>query len=266
MLPEGQITAANDIKEHRRHVADMVDYYASTASAYNSWHGDLQAKGPHNFAVEQLVKLVKERRYENVLDVCCGTGRAVKACLDNNINARGIDISQELIDEGVRAWNIQPDRFTCGDATDLPFPDQSFDVTCVLGALHHSAIPSRIVEEMIRVTRHGIVISDEGNHLHGGVKTILQSLGIFQIVYRLIFRRPPRTTRKATISAEDGPAYDFSINEVLPLIYSHFPNVRSFQFYRWRNFQLASPRLPLLFARNVVLVAESKNSIRPDAA
>jgi ubiquinone/menaquinone biosynthesis C-methylase UbiE len=254
------MAAPDEINEHQRHVADMVDYYASTASAYNSWHGDLRAKGSHNFAVARLVSLVKDRAYENLLDVCCGTGRAVKICLENNINARGIDISQELIDEGVREWNIPPDRFTRGDATELPFPDESFDVSCVLGALHHSAIPFRIVEEMIRVTRHAVVISDEGNHLHGGVKTILQKLGIFRLIYRLIFRRPPRTTRRATISAEDGPAYDFSTNEVLPLIRSHFRAVRTYQFYRWRNFQLVSSRLPLLFARNVVVIAHSKRS------
>jgi ubiquinone/menaquinone biosynthesis C-methylase UbiE len=254
------MTAPDEITEHRRHVTDMVDYYARTASAYNSWHGDLRAKGSHNFAVAHLVKLMKGRGYKSLLDVCCGTGRAVKICLENGIDARGVDISQELINEGIREWNLPPDRFVRGDATELPFPDQSFDVSCVLGALHHSAIPLRIVEEMIRVTRHAIVISDEGNHLHRGIKTILQKLGIFSLVYRLIFRRSPRTARRATISAEDGPAYDFSINEVLPLIRSHFQEVRTYQFYRWRNFQAVSPRLPLLFARNVVVVADSKQS------
>lgn len=251
----------DEIDEHRRHIADMVEYYARTATAYNEWHGNLQVKGAHNFAVSKLVNLVKARNYERVLDVCCGTGRAVKVCLENDIDAQGVDISQELINEGIRRWSLPADRLTCADATQLPFPDKHFDVSCVLGALHHSALPFKIIEEMIRVTRHAIVVSDEGNHWHRGVKTILQKLKIFSLVYRLIFRRAPRVTRRITISAEDGPAYDFSANEILPTIKKNFSDVRTYQFYRCHNFNLVSSRLPLLFARNVVVIADERRLV-----
>jgi ubiquinone/menaquinone biosynthesis C-methylase UbiE len=250
----------DETKEHQRHIADMVDYYARTAPAYNRWHSDLQVKGPHNYAVSCLMSLVRRQNYRSVLDVCCGTGRAVKMCLENGIDAHGVDISQELINEGIRAWNLPADRFTRADATQLPFPDKHFDVSCVLGGLHHSAVPGRIVEEMIRVTRHAIIISDEGNHLHGGIKTILQRLRIFPLVYRIIFRRAPRTVRRATFSAEDGPAYTFSTNEIVPLVKANFQNVQRYQFYRCLKFHVVSSRLPLLFARNVVLIADSRNS------
>lgn len=248
----------DETDEHRRHVADMVDYYARTATAYNKWHSDLQAKGSHNFAVAKLVNLVKTRNYDRVLDVCCGTGRAVKICLDNEIDVQGMDISQELIDEGVRTWNLPAGRFTCADATQLPFPNNYFDVSCVLGGLHHSALPFRIIEEMIRVTRRAIVISDEGNHWHRGLKTILQKLKIFSLVYRFIFRRAPRITRRTTMSAQDGPAYDFSTNEILPIIKRNFNDVRTYQFYRFHNFNVVSRWFPLLFARNVVVIAEKR--------
>lgn len=253
----------NATNEHERHVASMVGYYARTAAAYNSWHADLKAKGPHNFAVRGLIALVKDRNHKTVLDVCCGTGRALKVCLDQGIDAHGVDVSQELIDQGVREWNLPPNRFTCGDATKLPFPDESFDVSCVLGALHHCAIPHRIVEEMIRVTRHAIIISDEGNHLHLGIKTILQKLGLFELVYRLAFRRPPRTERRAVNSSEDGPAYIFSTNEILPLITSRFHACQTYQFYRLGDFQVASRYFPRLFARNLVVIAESKRGTLP---
>jgi ubiquinone/menaquinone biosynthesis C-methylase UbiE len=247
-----------ELDEHRRHLADMVEYYARTATTYNAWHGNLQARGAHNFAVEKLVSLVKTHNYNRVLDVCCGTGRAVKICLENGIDAQGVDISQELINEGIRTWNLPASRLTCADATQLPFPDEHFDVSCVLGALHHSALPFQVIEEMIRVTRHAIVVSDEGNHWHRGLKTILQKLRIFPLAYRLIFRRAPRVTRRSTISAEDGPAYDFSTNEILPTIMKNFSDVQTYQFYRFRNSNVVSSRLPLLFARNVVVIADKR--------
>jgi ubiquinone/menaquinone biosynthesis C-methylase UbiE len=244
--------------EHSRHIAEMVKYYASTASDYNHWHADLSVKGSHNFAVSHLLAVVKANGYKNVLDVCCGTGRATKACLEHGIEAHGVDISPELINEGIRQWGLPATALTCADATQLPFADKHFDVSCVLGALHHSAVPERIIEEMLRVTRHAMIISDSGNQLAGGVKTILQKLGLFNVVYRMIFHRAPRTTRRASVSATDGPAYVFSIEEVLPLVRARFNLIKTYQFYNLGSSEVVSGLLPRLFADRVVAVARSR--------
>jgi ubiquinone/menaquinone biosynthesis C-methylase UbiE len=246
---------AGDSDEHNRHIAEMVKYYANSASNYNSWHADLSVKGSHNFAVSHLLALTKAKGYKTVLDVCCGTGRATKACLEHGIEAHGVDISQELINEGIRQWGLPSTAFTCADATQLPFPDKHFDVSCVLGALHHCAVPERIIEEMLRVTRHGMVISDDGNRLAGGVKTILRTLGLFNLVYRAVFRRPPRTTRRTSVSATDGPAYVFSTEEILPLVRGRFKKIRTYQFYDLGRSEVVSPLLPRLFANRVVVIA-----------
>ena len=255
MPKPGQSTTCSD---HERHLSEMRKYYAATAGDYNAWHAYLSAKGVHNFAVRQLLSLVKSRGYRTVLDICCGTGRAVKACSERGVNVHGVDASQELINEGIRAWGLPASSFTCADATKLPFADQEFDVCCILGALHHSAIPEQIVQESIRVSRYALVISDEGNHLYGGVRQVLKKLGLFNLVYRLMFHRAPRTGRRVVISAQDGPAYAFSVEEVMPLVVASFRDVRTFQFYLAGGVEVVSAHLPRLCARNVVVTADTR--------
>jgi len=239
--------------EHKKHLPAMVRYYASTATKYNEWHADLSIDESHNFAVARLLELLKKNGHKTVLDVCCGTGRAMKACLEAGFDARGVDVSQELINEGIKQWGLPKDRFTCADATKLPFPDGHFDASCILGALHHCAIPENIVSEMLRVTRHMVVISDCGNRLSGGIKKVLLKLGLFNIVYRVIFRRPPRKGRRAITSDGDGHAFIFSVDEVMDMVKAEFPRVETHNFY-FRG-RVRAPFLPKLFATHVVLIA-----------
>ncbi len=44
------------------------------------------------------------------------------------------------------------------DATNLPFPDNTFDVVSVHDGLHHLSEPWKAVREMVRVAKKGIVI------------------------------------------------------------------------------------------------------------
>jgi len=244
-----------DAATHRSHLEQMVAYYAGTASSYNAWHCDPQDNSPHNSAVRETMALVKKLGARSLLDVCCGTGRAVKAALDAGINARGIDISRELLDVGVRQMGIPAARLDHGDATSLPYADRAFDVACIFGALHHSARPRAVVGEVLRVARLGVVMSDEGNHLSGGIKAILRQLGVFEPVYRAIFRRAPRERRRQSVSETDGPTFLFSIEEVIPLVRARFPHFKCLAFYRAGKWQVCSYRLPRLFARYGVVSA-----------
>jgi len=48
-----------------------------------------------------------------------------------------------------------------GDAHELPFQDQSFDVVASKQTLPHFADPTRAVAEMVRVARRGVIIQQE---------------------------------------------------------------------------------------------------------
>jgi ubiquinone/menaquinone biosynthesis C-methylase UbiE len=238
----------------------MVEYYGRTASHYNEWHLDPNDNSNHNRAVRVVLKLLAEAPGSKLLDVCCGTGRCLRAALDAKFDARGIDISPEMLQVAEQDLKIPRERLQCGDATRLPYPDNAFDFSCVLGALHHCAIPDAIVSEMARVTSRTIVISDEGNRLSNGVKSILIKLGLFNVVYRMIFRRAPRVGRKLVNSQEDGPAFDFTIEELLPRIKRDYKRVKCLTFYRIFGRDVSAYWFPRVFARQVVVIATDKRT------
>jgi ubiquinone/menaquinone biosynthesis C-methylase UbiE len=242
---------AENSKIHSEHISRMIDYYEKTGKMYNKWNFGL-SNYSHDHAVISLLKEMKNENLKSVLDVCCGTGRAVSEALKQGFEAQGIDISPGLIEEAINTHKIPKNRIHCGDATKLPFADKSFDATCILGALHHTAMPHTIIEEMIRVTRCLIVVSDSGNSFHGGIRTILMKLGIFTPVYRLLFRREPKTIRRQQVSEGDGPTFDFSIEEIVPDLAKQSSKMKFLTFYGKADNEFCSPHFPRLFANHVV--------------
>jgi SAM-dependent methyltransferase len=201
---------------------------------------------------------MEKTQSRTALDVCCGTGRGVRALLASGYDAKGLDFSPHLLEVGVRELGIPADRLQQGDATLLPYPDNSFDVSCILGALHHTAQPMQMISEMIRVTRNAIIVSDELNRLAGGVKQVLVHLGMFDFLYTTIFRRPPRRRKRSSISDTDGPTYVFSCEEVIPLLKQHFRDFRCLTFYRFGKLLFYSYKFPRLFATAGVITMVGK--------
>jgi ubiquinone/menaquinone biosynthesis C-methylase UbiE len=237
----------DDRSVHESHIPRMVAHYREAAKRYNSEHFGGEDYG-HNIAVHEMLAIMRATNSKTLLDVCCGTGRGVKAALENGFEAVGVDVSPDLLKCAHTQTGIPEERLRQADATQLPFADNSFDVACIFGALHHTAMPTQIVNEMIRVSRRAIVISDEGNHLHGGFKRILIKMGLFGLVYRLIFRRAPRQGRRQKTSEGDGPTFDFSIEEIIPLLKERFTHFKCLTNYKVGKFQIRSYRVPRLFA------------------
>ncbi len=49
---------------------------------------------------------------------------------------------------------------TIYDGRNFPFPDKSFDTTVAMLVLHHCGQPDRVLEEIMRVTRHRLIITE----------------------------------------------------------------------------------------------------------
>lgn len=191
-------------------VALQRAYYERTAADYDALH--LREDDEHHTALAWLAGLLHHHGATSVLDVGCGTGRALRYLARHcpDVRLTGIEPSEALRRQALDA-GMPAAQMLDGDATALPFADASFDVVCEFGVLHHIERPRRAVEEMLRVARLAVFISDD-NHFAAGsalgrrVKQGLHGLGLWPLAYRL------RTGGKGyRISEGDGLTYPYSV-------------------------------------------------------
>src|SRR3954471_2954453 len=83
---------------HEDHLSKMRGYYRRTAAQYNFLHCDASATDSHNCATKEILRLLGTDKRQTLLDVGCGTGRAIRAALDAGIEAEGIDLCPELLE------------------------------------------------------------------------------------------------------------------------------------------------------------------------
>ncbi len=92
-----------------------------------------------------------------MLDIACGAGQITVPAARKGIDVTGLDLAQNLVDaanerlksEGLSATVVQ------GDAEDLPFGDNEFDVTFSLIGAMFAPRPELVASEMVRVTKPG---------------------------------------------------------------------------------------------------------------
>lgn len=101
-------------------------------------------------------------RPDKVLDLCCGTGDLVidlARLAQSNLELTGVDYSQPMIEVATKKVKTLAGRrkisFTCGDATDLPFPDGYFDCIGISFAFRNltykNPLARRHIAEVLRV-------------------------------------------------------------------------------------------------------------------
>lgn len=193
------------------------DYYARTAGVYESLH--VQQDDEHFFALAWLASLIEHYGYRSVLDVGSGTGRGLHYLKGRFPDLRiiGVEPSLELRQIGHDA-GLGCSELIDGDATKLAFPDNSFDIVCEFGVLHHLKQPRQAIGEMLRVSKGGVFISDD-NHFASGSpgnrisKQLLKRLGLWKAAYWL--RTGGRGYR---ISEGDGLSYAYSVFDDIEFI------------------------------------------------
>jgi ubiquinone/menaquinone biosynthesis C-methylase UbiE len=91
-----------------------------------------------------------------ILDVAGGTGQLGRYLARDGATAVIVDLTDAMLAAGLRSV-LGEGRddvvFVRGDATNLPFPDDQFDVVVSRFALHHMDDPETAIEEMARVSR-----------------------------------------------------------------------------------------------------------------
>lgn len=138
---------------------DNESYYDEFAS----WYERKRGYGYHQLLDDLEVDLVREYGMgRDVLEVGCGTGLLLSRFDEFATSCKGIDISDGML-EAARARGLD---VTQGTATELPFGDEEFDVTCSFKVLPHVADIHKALAEMTRVTRVGGYVIAEFYNKH----------------------------------------------------------------------------------------------------
>jgi len=133
-------------------------YYDEFSATYEDQRGEQDPRGYHELVDELEAEFV--RRYADgldVLEVGCGTGLVLQRIARFARSAKGVDLSPGMLE---RARSRGLDVLE-GSATELPFPDKTFDVACSFKVLAHIPNIERALAEMARVIRPaGTVIAE----------------------------------------------------------------------------------------------------------
>ncbi len=137
-------------EEH--HLSETRAYYDGFAARYEDRRDGHDRGGYHDLVDDLEVGFVERfGRGRDVLEVGCGTGLLLRRIAGFARSARGVDLSPGML-EKARARGLDVVE---ASATDLPFPDASFDVVCSFKVLAHVRDIRRALAEMARVTRPG---------------------------------------------------------------------------------------------------------------
>ncbi|MFC7406995.1 demethylmenaquinone methyltransferase [Georgenia alba] len=141
-------TRATLAKEPRE-VAGMFDDVARRYDLTN----DVLSLGQDRIWRVATRKATGARPGDRVLDLAAGTGTSAEEYADSGIDVVACDFSVGMLDVGKRR---RPDlSFVAGDAMQLPFADETFDVVTISFGLRNVADTDRALREMLRVTRPG---------------------------------------------------------------------------------------------------------------
>ncbi len=140
-------------------MATPIDLLAVKRRQQAAWSaGDFGVIGSTlNIVGDHLCEAIDLRSTEKVLDVATGNGNAALAAARRWCEVTGIDFVPVLLEEArARAAGSRlPITFQEGDAEDIPFPDQSFDVVLSTFGVMFSANQQQTAHELVRVCKAG---------------------------------------------------------------------------------------------------------------
>jgi ubiquinone/menaquinone biosynthesis C-methylase UbiE len=198
------------------------DYYERTAEHYDAMH--IKDDDEHGIALALFAGIARKCGATSILDVGAGTGRALQLLAPEIPGAKlvGIEPVGGLREIGY-SKGISPDQLIAGIGEALPFPDNAFDFVIETGALHHVPDPRKVVVEMARVARLGIMISDCNKFGQGPwsvrfIKSLVDRLGLWKLSIWM------QTKGKMSKWSEgDGLFYSYSVFDNLDVLSQKFP-------------------------------------------
>jgi SAM-dependent methyltransferase len=141
----------------------LAPFLAIDPEVYEHFMGRWSAR-----LAEPFLEFSGARPGDRALDVGCGTGTMSLALAQRGATTVGVDTSEPYL-EGARRLRSHPNvTYELGDACDLPYPDDSFDVCVSTLVIDVIPEPELAAAEMRRVTRPGGVVACGAFDFWGG--------------------------------------------------------------------------------------------------
>lgn len=106
-----------------------------------------------------LISLTKTLGPKSILDAGCGEGFTMERLNKNGIGNKieGVEYSKDAI---LLGKNLFPNlTFKEGSVYDLPYRDNSFDLVICTEVLEHLSEPSKVLKEVLRVSKEYVLVS-----------------------------------------------------------------------------------------------------------
>jgi demethylmenaquinone methyltransferase/2-methoxy-6-polyprenyl-1,4-benzoquinol methylase len=167
-LCDNETVSRASLEKRPEEVQAMFDDVAARYDVMN----DILSMGQTRRWRKTVVDAVGAKRGQRVLDLAAGTGTSSEPYADAGIGVVACDFSQGMLKVGKRR---RPDiDFVAGDATNLPFADNSFDASTISFGLRNVNEPKKALAEMLRVTKPGgtLVIAEFSHPTFAPFRTV----------------------------------------------------------------------------------------------
>lgn len=116
---------------------------------------DSKSKLARNNLAEHFARynLVDQKKQSIVLDIGCGSGHGSNLLSKRFDKVYGIDISNDAIGYGKKNWQRRNISFMVGSGTNIPFKQNTFDITVAFEVFEHIKDWKKFLSEVRRVTK-----------------------------------------------------------------------------------------------------------------
>jgi demethylmenaquinone methyltransferase/2-methoxy-6-polyprenyl-1,4-benzoquinol methylase len=174
-------------KPGEQRAARVGELFGTIAHRYD-FINDIQSFGLHRVWKRRVLHLSCPQPGERALDLCCGTGDIAIALAKRGADVAGLDFSEPMLEVAreklsqLRTTSLagsgQPSgikiEFIRGDAQQIPFPENTFDILTIGYGLRNLADLDTGLHDMLRVAKPGgrIVALEFGKPANSAWRTI----------------------------------------------------------------------------------------------
>lgn len=130
-----------------------ISFNAKIAQGYEAWYGTPKGRLVDILEKRVIDDLCRVCRGDKVLEIGCGTGHFSAYFEELGADVIGLDTSSEMLRIAKDQHGRLEIDFSRGDAYQLPFADNSFDLVAMITTLEFFSSPSKALEEAFRVSK-----------------------------------------------------------------------------------------------------------------